>query len=62
MSCAPCVWLFHGDFSDDEVVRVYATTAYKGLEVQLHSFSASALDCQYDVNNNYLIVMSVPKL
>jgi len=27
------VWLFHGDLSDDEVVRVYAMKAYKGLEV-----------------------------
>jgi hypothetical protein len=55
------VWLFHGDLSDDEVARVYAMKTYKALEIQLHFFSASALDCQYDVSNNYLIVVSVPK-
>jgi hypothetical protein len=33
MSFAPCVWLFHGDLSYDEIVRVYAMKAYKGLEV-----------------------------
>lgn len=61
VSCALCVWLFHGDLSDDEVARVYAMKTYKALEIQLHFFSASALDCQYDVSNNYLIVVSVPK-
>jgi len=33
VSCAHCMWLFRGDLSDDEVVRVYAMKAYKGLEV-----------------------------